>query len=401
MKILIINHFPLVGSGSGTYTENIAIHLHKLGHEVTIVLPENSTDYSAPEGVTLHPVFFTDKEQIEGALPFNFPCFTTHPRSTTTFADLTPVELENYLKAFKSAIEEEIETFGPDIIHAQHIWLLSYLGTQTGIPTVMTAHGTDLMGYQKWPQFHHLAQEAVKQAKGILTISKDTNQLVIDTFPQSKRKTHLMENGYNTSVFYPENTSREKVFHNHPFVPKKHFVMFAGKMTQFKGIDVLLDAASIYEKQLQYNVTTCIAGDGSLFETLKAQSKQLNLRDTHFLGHTPHERLRALYSVADVSVVPSRREAFGLVAIEALACGTPVVATNEGGLPDFINNKVGALVPVDNPQKLAEAIVNELTLKEPNKAKKRKYCATYAKENYSQDEKTQKLISFYQDCLKD
>ena len=66
--------------------------------------------------------------------------------------------------------------------------------------------------------------------------------------------------------------------------------------------------------------------------------------------------LKDIYNIADVSCVPSRREPFGLVAAEAMACGTPVIATNEGGLPDFINEKVGILVPVDDSEKLALAV---------------------------------------------
>ena len=91
MRILMINHFPLEGSGSGTYTKNLATQLVKLGHEVCVVLPVNTTDIPQYEGVRLHPVFFTNTdaetpERIEGALPFNFPCFTTHPVSTASFA---------------------------------------------------------------------------------------------------------------------------------------------------------------------------------------------------------------------------------------------------------------------------------------------------------------------------
>ncbi|GAH19946.1 unnamed protein product, partial [marine sediment metagenome] len=66
------------------------------------------------------------------------------------------------------------------------------------------------------------------------------------------------------------------------------------------------------------------------------------------LGYISNEQLIDLYNIADVSTVPSRSEPFGLVAIEALACGTPVVGTNQGGLPDFINEDIGALVDVED-----------------------------------------------------
>ena len=133
----------------------------------------------------------------------------------------------------------------------------------------------------------------------------------------------------------------------------EHVVSFVGKLTDFKGVDVLLDAASMYEDD---DTLTLISGDGKLRGSLEEQAKSLNLENVRFLGNQPQTVLKDIYNIADVSCVPSRREPFGLVAAEAMACGTPVIATNEGGLPDFINEKVGTLVPVDNPEQLSFAV---------------------------------------------
>ena len=107
----MINHFPLAGSGSGTYTKNLAVHLAELGHEVSVILPENTLSIDPLPGVQLHPVYFTPEDGSpapSGALPFNFPCFTTHPRSTMTFAELSEPALEMYKEAFRRAIAEEM-----------------------------------------------------------------------------------------------------------------------------------------------------------------------------------------------------------------------------------------------------------------------------------------------------
>ena len=87
MRILMINHFPLAGSGSGVYTMNIAKSLRDKGHDVCIIMPENRTNFNREDGIKLHPVYFKQKEEIPGQLPFNFPCFTTHPNSTLNFSD--------------------------------------------------------------------------------------------------------------------------------------------------------------------------------------------------------------------------------------------------------------------------------------------------------------------------
>jgi glycosyltransferase involved in cell wall biosynthesis len=103
-----------------------------------------------------------------------------------------------------------------------------------------------------------------------------------------------------------------------------------------------------------------------------------------------------LYNIADVSVVPSRVEPFGLVAIEAMACGTPVVATNEGGLPDFVDARVGTLVDVDDAKALADAIVGEVQSK--SKSSKGSFAARYALEGFSWSMQVDKMISIYQEA---
>lgn len=97
MKVLLINHFPLEGSGSGTYTKNIALHLRKRGHEVCVIFPENRPVLMLP-GIRMFPVMFSTGKASWSSLPFNFPCFTTHPQSRTTFADLSSCCFANKLR---------------------------------------------------------------------------------------------------------------------------------------------------------------------------------------------------------------------------------------------------------------------------------------------------------------
>jgi len=210
MRVLIINHFPIAGSGSGTYTRNIAVHLAKNGHEVCIIMPENTMQYNSIPGVILLPVFFSYDEPIKDALPFNFPCFTTHPRSTTSFFDLDDKQLDAYLSAFERVINKAVAEFKPDIIHAQHIWLLAWLAKKTGIPYIITAHGTDLMGFQKSSRFRQYAHEAAVGAKRIITISNDNDELVHQLFPDCADKTVFMRNGYDPERFFPEKLRKSR-----------------------------------------------------------------------------------------------------------------------------------------------------------------------------------------------
>jgi len=393
MKVIMINHFPLDGSGSGTYTRNIAVHLQKKGHEVCVIMPENSTEYAGIPDVDIIPVYFKNNEEIDGMLPFNFPCFTTHPRSVMTFSDLSDDELDMYLSAFRNALKKAVDEFKPDIIHGQHIWLLSWLAIETGVPYVVTAHGTDLMGYKNWERFRKYATETAEGAKRIITISNDNDELVRELFPTSADKSVFMQNGYDTERFYPEPVPREQIEKMFNIKLKKKLVLFVGKLAHFKGVDILIEALRLYEKEYPGEVTSIIAGDGELAPALKKQAEEANLKDLHFMGHLNSTQLRELYSTADVSLVPSRREPFGLVAIEALACGCPVIATNQGGLTDIINDDVGSLVNVEDAEDLAKAIRKEIY--DPNREQRGKNAAKYALNNYAQGSLMDTLIKIY------
>lgn len=133
----------------------------------------------------------------------------------------------------------------------------------------------------------------------------------------------------------------------------KNIVSFVGKLTDFKGVDVLVDAVSKYEDE---DTLTLIAGDGELREKLENQAKELKINNLVFLGNQPQTIINEIYNIANVSCVPSRREPFGLVAAEAMASGTPVIATNEGRLPDFINENVGILVPVEDSDAISNSV---------------------------------------------
>ena len=418
MRVLMINHFPLAGSGSGTYTKNLAVHLAAMGHEVCVILPENTDAYERVPGIRIRPVFFTASDDavsdavssasgasMEDALPFNFPCFTSHPRSVTTFADLNEAQMEQYTRAFTGAIEAEISQNRPDIIHGQHVWILPALAADCGIPMVLTAHGTDLMGYDKWPHLRGFAEHVMDACSYVISISKDNCELLSQRFPAHRDKVVMMRNGYDPGVFYPEELSRDEVLGAYDIAPEEYrdrkIVLFAGKLAHFKGVDVLLDAAKLYEHRNPATLTL-IVGDGDERGALHAQAKDLALRDVRFLGNVDQQALRRLYNIADVSLVPSRREPFGLVAIEAMACGIPVIATNQGGLPDFVNDSVGALVEPEDAADLADGIIRTLERQERiDAAAWRKEIAAYARTHYAQDMIIRELDDLYRKALED
>lgn len=393
MKILLVNHFPLAGSGSGVYTATIAKSLNSLGHEVAIIMPEVTTNFEKIVGIHYHPVYFKGEEKIDDQLPFNFPCFTTHPKSTNTFANLSDEELHLYIEKFEEAIRSEVETWKPDIIHGQHIWILSALASNMAIPLIVTAHGTDLIGYQESERFHSYVDRTIEKVEKIVTISKNNDVLVNCLFPGIKERTVVIENGYDTNVFYPGEYERESVLATYGITKKyEKIVLFVGKLTAIKGVDMLIESARTYQEE---NVLTLIVGDGEERNRLETQSK--GLENIVFLGNRTQSELQKIYSIADVSVVPSRKEAFGFVAVEALACGTPVIGSDQGELPNFINERTGILIHTGNNDELTDAL-NKIIHGEVSYD--RNYIATYARGKYSLENSIYKLLKVYEDAKK-
>jgi glycosyltransferase involved in cell wall biosynthesis len=218
------------------------------------------------------------------------------------------------------------------------------------------------------------------------------------TYQVSEDKVSLIWNGFSSDYFKILPDATKEAVSNEFGLPisKKPLVSFVGKFTQFKGIDVLLKAAAIYEKQLP-EVQTVLVGHGELWDEMHSLQKELGLTGVHFIGHQPQDKVARIYNAADISIVPSRVEPFGLVAVEALACGTPVIATNAGGLPDFINEDVGRLVPVDDPDNLAQAIIGEI---ESNTKRSKGVNANhFAYESFTWEKQVGKMIELYQEAI--
>ncbi len=396
MRVLLINHFPLEGSGSGIYTQNVADVLLKLGHEVMVIAPDHKQVTN--KDFLVRSIIFSNGVNKNFHLPFNFPCFTTHPFSNTTFYELTDTQISDYTNTFLDFIYKAKEDFNPDIIHAQHLWVSSYCAKKTGIPFCTTCHGTDLIGFRKGKRYRNMTIDAVKSASFIIAISNQVKKDILNLFDISDKKIKVISNGFNSDIFRIKEIDHQKILNELGLpVDVEKVICFVGKLTHFKGVDVLIKAASIYEEILE-NTITLIVGYGELYKKLINLTKKMNLERFYFLGHHNQDMVSKIYNLADLAVVPSRGEAFGLVAIEALACGTPVIGTINGGLQDFLNEEVGALVKQDSPEDLAKKIIKEI--KSDSKIQKGKLAAKYALENFSWNKNVKKLIDIYKKIIK-
>jgi len=384
------------GSGSGVYTKNLAKELTEIGHKVKVIFPENRK--VPPEIFEMRPIMFRGDNTKDYEIDFNFPCFTSHPRSNTTFYQLDKKQIRDYINVIVSVTKEEVDKFKPDIIHAQHLWITPYAAQKTGLPYVATVHGTDLKGFKQDNRYHTYALKGAQNARKVITISKQVDRETKELYRIEDEKRKIVYNGYDTKLFKVNSVSRKEALEKFGINELPDYIVsFTGKLAHFKGVDILLKAAKIYENQMKEKIMTLIAGNGVLYDELNKLKNFLELKNTFFLGYVSQEQLIDLYNIADVSTVPSRSEPFGLVAIEALACGTPVVATNQGGLPDFINEDIGALVDVDDDIALAEAIIDELV--RPDKKIRGKRAHEYAVNNFSWENTIKEVEKIYKEVI--
>ncbi len=396
MKILMINLMPLTGSGSGVYVVNMSNALVRQGHEVCCIFPENEPYNGSDLPFKTRPIYFSkddgSKPDVDAPiLDFNFPCFSTHPRSTFNYRDMSDEQVVEYQQAFRDVIAQEVAEFQPDVIHSGHIWMPSAVASEFNIPLVITCHGTDIMGYKESDRYRAEADKAAIAAKSIVCISQQNLDEMLECFPDAKDKAILMPNGYDSHIFYPAEYNAAEVLADYGITkPYKHVVSFAGKYAHFKGIDILLKAAQQYSDG---ETATVLAGGGTLFDEMMQMRNDLGLEDVYLLGLKPFEELRRIYNIAEVSLVPSRAEPFGLVVIEAGACGTPVIGTNDGGIPGILTPETGILIDPEDPDALAREVKAVLS---GEKKFDRKYIADYTKKTFSQDSLIIKTVELYE-----
>jgi len=137
-------------------------------------------------------------------------------------------------------------------------------------------------------------------------------------------------------------------------------LVYVGRLAKVKGVDTLMKAFCLVSEYGEVHLD--VFGSGSERENLEKLVRELGVDErVHFHGAIPQDEVYRAFAKADVAVVPSREEPFGLVVIEAMSVGTPVVASRVGGIPEILRDGVdGSLVPPEDPEALAAAIIRLL-----------------------------------------
>ncbi len=265
-------------------------------------------------------------------------------------------ELYQYLADFAQRMDEfrYNEKIHYDVLHS-HYWL-------SGVAAMQLTHRWAIPHITMFHTLAHLKRLAnpgetepsirlemerrlIQQADSIIATTNDERIQIIRHYGATPGQVRVIPCGIDLKLFKPQNQqqAREKLG------LKRHqpVLLFVGRLDPFKGPDLLLRSAAMMEEKAQIMIVGGKSSDDNDIEQLKELAAQLKISNrVHFIGARPQHELPVIYSAADVTVVPSYHESFGLAAVESLACSTPVVATRTGGLTTVIqNNETGLLVP--------------------------------------------------------
>jgi glycogen(starch) synthase len=243
------------------------------------------------------------------------------------------------------------QKFQPEIVHlfalrATCFFHLSTMAPALPAATVVTMH--DATGGLRGGQ-GTLLGSLFEQAKEVTFVSGALRQEVLEVLPELSLRSKTIHNALSFENI-PAPVSRKDM--------SKPVFFAAGRMSPEKGFDVLLDAFRVVLERMP-EAKLVLAGTGPGEQELRAQAERLGLvKYVEFLGWLPDQPLRIQMSEADIVIVPSRTETFGLVALEAAQLGKPVVASNTGGLPEIVDDGVtGLLVPPGEARTLTAAML--------------------------------------------
>ncbi len=260
------------------------------------------------------------------------------------------------------AIIKIIKKENIQIIHAH--WLLPQGLTAViykklfnkNIKIILTAHGSDIN------QLQGIINKKIKNwiidnVDSITTVSQDLKNKI--NIINNKKKILVIPNGIDLKLFQSNPLSLKII---KKFQIKSYCLLYIGRLSKEKGIYTMINAIQNIVKQYPL-IKLLIIGFGPEYDTLQSKIEKRNLEKNIILvGKIPHNKIIKFYNTADILLTPSLNEGFGITCLEAMACHTPVIASNVGGIPEILkHNYNGLLFPVNNSATLANCINSLLT----------------------------------------
>lgn len=333
MKIGIVC-YPTHG-GSGVVASELAIGLAKKGHELHIV------SYATPFRLrTFHQNIFVHEVEVSTYPLFKYP----------------PYEL-----GLATMLVELAETHHLDIIHAHYAiphaasaYLARQIFNSRRLKTITTLHGTDITLVGADPSFRRVVKFAIEASDGVTAVSRYLMRRTVEEF-DIQREIRVIPNFVD--ILRPE--QNRGLCSKEALAPRGEKILMHA--SNFRPVKRIADVVRVFAKVREaIPAKLVLIGDGPERLFIQQLVRELKLNsDVHFMGE--QDQLEPLFLCADLFLLPSEQESFGLTALEAMNCGVPVIATAIGGLPEVITHgETGFLFPVGDIAGMAASAVSLL-----------------------------------------
>jgi glycosyltransferase involved in cell wall biosynthesis len=285
--------------------------------------------------------------------------FCAPPNFSYHFSGAWPASIRT--QAFASKVLGMGAWQRPHLIIATHLNFAAaayWLKKLTGAPYWVVAHGVEAWGIERTD-----LRRALLHADRLLAVSSYTRKRLIDEHEISPHKISLLPDTFNPQAFkiLPKPAY---LLNRYGLQPDQSIVLTVARLAareQYKGYDKIINALPRVRRELP-RVHYLIVGEGDDRARIENVVGQLDLRDSvTFAGFVPAAELSDHYNLCDVFAMPSKGEGFGIVYLEALACGKPVLAGNRDGSVDaLLNGELGALIDPDDPEEIANSLISIL-----------------------------------------
>lgn len=371
MKIGIVC-YPTHG-GSGVIASELAIGLAAKGHEIHVV------SYATPFRLrSFHKNIFIHEVEVASYPLFKYP----------------PYALELATKLVELVEEYQLEIIHAHyaIPHAASAYLAKQILAPRQIKMITTLHGTDITLVGVAQSFHKVIKFVIEQSDGVTVVSEYLRRQTIEEFG-IQREIRVIYNFVDTTRANLGPTPSQK----DTFAPNGESVlMHASNFRELKRVgDVVQIFAHVRE---HIPAKLVLIGEGPDQPHIQQLVKELNLSDSvAFLGAL--DQVEPLFRCADLFLLPSEQESFGLSALEAMMCGVPVIGSDVGGMPEVITHgETGYLYPVGDTQSMAQSAVSLLSNSVEHERFKQA-ARVRAQEHFNADDLIPQYEAFYLEIL--
>jgi L-malate glycosyltransferase len=353
MKVLFLTHnYPRHNRDySGIFLHLLARQLKDENVEVTVLAPHDAglPELETLDGIPVRRFRYDSDEKETFAYRGNMHRQLLSPTGLFRF--------RRFLRAMRQSADELIRDGAFDLIAAHWVIPSAPVGSQVAkeanIPLVVHSHGTDVRLLSEYAVARWFAGDALKRAQSWSVVSSYLQSVARSAFPAHAEKIAVCPLPNDETLFYPDE-----------LVGAVHGkIICVTRFTEQKRVSVLIDACRILkDRDVSYQLR--IFGVGPLKGKIEEQTRNCGLKreDVELCNPESHSVLRTQYTLAEIVVLNSFKEGFGLTLVEGALCGAMPVGVNSGGITDIIEHgKTGLLAEVDNAESLADVLQEALT----------------------------------------